>query len=183
MPVVASASAINQLVILARERRTPSGDVDSRVRLRAKVGRAGAPLAGRSGTSPEMLLEMSDPGNAEVENPIDPDTALRPNLKPEQIERLVHPQKHLEDGDSAVTRAEKFEGHGATDQFEEPPQKRMKLGTGDDLRKDNLQPTKSERQKGVAPIKPESVFYRQKVVSPWLTTCQIPCVSAWQSEG
>ena len=139
-------------------------------------------MAGRSRTLPEVLLAMSDAGNAEVENPIDPDTALRPNLKPEQIERLVHPQKKCEDGDSAVTRAEKFERHAAINQFEEPPQKRMKLETSDDLTKDSLQPTKSERQKGVAPIKPESVFYRHKVVSPWLTTCQIPCVSAWQSE-
>ena len=129
-----------------------------------------------------MLLEMSDAGNAEVEIPIDPDTALRPNMKPKQVERIVHPQKNIEDGDSAVTRAEKFERHTAINQYEEPPQKRMKLETSNDLPKDSLQPTKSERQKGVAPIKPESVFCRHKIVSHWLTTCQIPCVSAWQPE-
>lgn len=61
--------------------------------------------------------------NGDIPNPIDPDIKLKPNLAPERIERVVHPQRNQEDEDSAVTKAEKFERHAASDQTVAPPRK------------------------------------------------------------
>ena len=116
-------------------------------------------------------------------NPVDPDISLKPGSAQELIEASVHPQKDLEDEDSAVTKAEKVERHANFDHFEEPSPKRVKLESIDDIVDFHTGPTKSERQKGVAPIKPESVFLRHRTVSFWLTMCQILSASAWQQKG
>ena len=126
---------------------------------------------------------MSANYHADVANPIDPDTTLKPILAPEPIERSVHPQQNPEDEDSAVTKAEKFERHAASGHFEEPPSKRVKLEPNSDTLEGDPGPTKSERQKGVAPIRAESVFLRQNLLSFRLTMCQIPCASIWQCKG
>lgn len=96
---------------------------------------------------------------AEAANPIDPEIKLQPNPEIQPVESVVHPQKIIEDEDSAVTKAEKFERHAATEDIAEPPTKRARLD--DDSIQLDRGVTRSERQKGVAPIKAESVF-------PWL---------------
>lgn len=104
-------------------------------------------------------------------NPIDPNASLKPASAPAILEKIVHPQKAMEDEDSAVTKAEKLERHAISNEIEEPPSKRTKLDPVDDVVPLDLGPTKSERQKGVAPIRPESVCLRQVSVSPWLIVC------------
>ena len=125
---------------------------------------------------------MSSNGHADVANPIDPDTTLKPNVAPASVESLIHPQKAQEDEDSAVTKAEKFERHAASEHDEEHPSKRVKLEPSGDTLEGDPSPTKSERQKGVAPIKPESVCLRQNILSPGLTLYQVPRASTWYQE-
>ena len=69
------------------------------------------------------------------------------------LDKTVHPQQIPMTEDSAVTRAEKFERHGVADGVEESSSKRRKL----DSENGNRGPIQSERRKGVAPIKKESV--------------------------
>ena len=83
-------------------------------------------------------------------NPIEPTVSLLPDSISER-EQYIHPQKSVDSADSAVTKAEKFERHGATEDLDETPTKRVKLDLGDE---EEL-PIKAERQKGVAPIKAE----------------------------
>ncbi len=122
---------------------------------------------------------MSSNGYADVANPTDPETSLKPYVASKSIERVIHPQKTQEDEDSAVTKAEKFERHSAAEHEEEHPSKRVKLETSVETLEGDPSPTKSERQKGVAPIKPESVCLQQDRLSPGLTTCQVPCAFTW----
>lgn len=122
---------------------------------------------------------MSSNGHADVANPIDPETSLTPDAAPKTFERSIHPQKTQQDEDSAVTKAEKFERHAAAEHEEEHPSKRVKLEMSGATHECNPSPTKSERQKGVAPIKSESVCVRQDKLSPGLTTYQVPCASSW----
>lgn len=87
-------------------------------------------------------------------NPLDPVQPLRspPNIP--DIEKAAHPQNTVLDEDSAVTKAEKLERHGGRDDFPEPEVKRIKV----EHSIDEEARTRNERRKGVAPIKPESVF-------------------------
>lgn len=122
---------------------------------------------------------MSSNGYADIANPIDPETRLKPNGASKSTESLIHPQKTQEDEDSAVTKAEKFERHAAAEHEVEHPSKRVKLDSSGDTHAGGPDATKSERQKGVAPIKPESVCLKQDILSPGLTTYQVSCASTW----
>ena len=86
-------------------------------------------------------------------NPLEPAMNLVEYSDPQLLDQNVHPQQIPMTEDSAVTRAEKFERHGIADGVEESSSKRRKL----DSENTNRGPTQSERQKGVAPIKKESV--------------------------
>lgn len=90
-------------------------------------------------------------------NPLEPTTSLLPGSVPTQLEALVHPQDVVAPEDSAVTKAEKYERHAATEQSEGPHPKRMKLDLGPEDNDDGQTHTGGERRKGVAPIKAESV--------------------------
>ena len=122
---------------------------------------------------------MPGNGHADVANPFDPAKSLK---APKPIESLTHPQKTQEDEDSAVTKAEKFERHAAAEHDEEHPSKRVKLESSGDTLEGDPSLTNSERQKGVAPIKSESVCLQQDVLSPGLTTYQVPCACTWYQE-
>ena len=89
---------------------------------------------------------------------MEPTTALISEPVQGNIESLIHPQAEVAPEDSAVTKAEKFERHAAADDFEESSAKRVKLDVGDDVGSREEPATRRERQKGVAPIKAESVF-------------------------
>jgi tRNA-dihydrouridine synthase 3 len=88
-------------------------------------------------------------------NPLEPSEALKPPL--EGHESTANPHQHILPGDSATTQAEKIERHGDIDgreDFEESPSKRVKI-------EHHLPtipqpaPDRTERPRGVAPIKPE----------------------------
>ena len=100
---------------------------------------------------------MSIHNQTDIANPLDPESGLQVNHKADPTEKLLYPQQDPKDEDSAVTKAEKVERHGASAEFEDSPAKRVKLEN--DL--GHLGPTKSDRQKGVAPIKPEYGFGRR----------------------
>ena len=89
------------------------------------------------------------------QNPLDPAVKLKDPPNSGLIDQIVHPQQPPAVEDSAVTKAEKFERHGITDAdgIEESPSKRRKLVSENESQR----PTQSERHKGVAPIKSESV--------------------------
>lgn len=92
-------------------------------------------------------------------NPLEPTTTLLPGSASAGMEQQVHPQKVVAPGDSAVTRAEKYERHAEPEDFVESRSKRIKLDVDPEADADAVEqePTLSERQKGVAPIKAESV--------------------------
>lgn len=92
-------------------------------------------------------------GKLEV-NPLEPTTTLQPGLSSADVEQQVHPQKEVAPEDSAVTKAEKYERHVAPEIAEGSSPKRVKLDSAPDA---NSTPAPRERQKGVAPIKAESV--------------------------
>lgn len=71
-----------------------------------------------------------------------------------QFEQLVQPQQASIEEDSAATKVEKIERHFIEGTSEEPPTKRVKLESNEQVLEAQ---TKTERQKGVAPIKAESV--------------------------
>ena len=86
-------------------------------------------------------------------NPMEPSQPLKSNGEP--ANGIVHPQAEILPGDSATTRAEKEERHGALEangDFEESPAKRRRLNSEAGPPADELQPG---RVKGVAPIKKE----------------------------
>lgn len=70
------------------------------------------------------------------------------------FEQLVQPQEAPIEEDSAATKAEKIEQHFIEGTSEEPPTKRVKLESNEQVLEAQ---TKTERQKGVAPIKAECV--------------------------
>ncbi|KAL8691477.1 MAG: hypothetical protein Q9218_003304 [Villophora microphyllina] len=83
-------------------------------------------------------------------NPLEPLDQLNALSNVNDIDREAHPQSTILAEDSAVTKAEKLERHGAQeDGIQDPPAKRAKFDNSNRV-------TKSERRKGVAPIKPES---------------------------
>ncbi|KAL8703998.1 MAG: hypothetical protein Q9201_002830 [Fulgogasparrea decipioides] len=85
-------------------------------------------------------------------NPLEPSEALRPLSDKESV---AHPQDVVLPEDSTVTKAEKVERHGAEDGFEESAAKRIKFEATAVRAAESTGLTKSERRKGVAPIKPE----------------------------
>ncbi|KAL8957023.1 MAG: hypothetical protein Q9183_006165 [Haloplaca sp. 2 TL-2023] len=90
-------------------------------------------------------------------NPLEPDKKLASPSHVDNIERVVHPQDTIFAQDSAVAKAEKTERHGAENDFHESATKRLKIDNSASQENGDDGVTKSERQKGVAPIKPESV--------------------------
>ena len=99
-------------------------------------------------------MEGLEPSNGyPPPNPLEPAMELVESSNPHMLDKTVHPQQSPMTEDSAVTKAEKFERHGIADGVEESSSKRRKL----DSEKGNRGPIQSERQKGVAPIKKESV--------------------------
>ena len=87
-------------------------------------------------------------------NPLEPADQLKTSSNTDLLDKTVHPQQIPLTEDSAVTRAEKLERHGIANDVEESPSKRRKL----DSEIGSQGPTRSERQKGIAPIKKESVI-------------------------
>lgn len=86
-------------------------------------------------------------------NPMEPTEALKSNG--DASNGSVHPQAEVLPGDSATTRAEKVERHGASEangDFEESPAKRRRLNSEARPPADEVRPG---RVKGVAPIKKE----------------------------
>ncbi len=94
---------------------------------------------------------MEQSGGNAPSNPLEPNSELEEPSATSAVNSTVHPQTDQITEDSAVTKAEKYERHGIADSVEESPSKRRRL----DPRVEDG-PTKSERQKGVAPIKAES---------------------------
>lgn len=94
-------------------------------------------------------------------NPLEPDRPLELPVNGHESRKETHPQETVFAVDSAVTEAEKIERHGVNDDdFQESPNKRIRINpssTRDEKSNDNL--TKSERRKGVAPIKQEYLVY------------------------
>lgn len=114
-------------------------------------------------------------------NPLEPATHLEEPSGPSSLDRSVHPQQAQNAEDSAVTKAEKYERHGVEVEVEEPSVKGMKLENATKLEERDFHdakgdvdespskriklenstnneeqgPTRSERQKGIAPIKRE----------------------------
>ena len=107
---------------------------------------------------------MSDSiGEAQIVplNPLDPEKPLKPSSA-EVGEETPHPAQPLYAEDSATTKAEKIERHGLMNGdrsdggVDESPAKRVKLDIESDGGSiERHEPTPSERQKGVAPIKAE----------------------------
>lgn len=93
-------------------------------------------------------------------NPIEPELALKLPTTSVQLEQVVHRQAPIEE-DSAVTQAARIERHLIEEDTPEgPPTKRFKLEPTGQVLELELQAqdqTKTGRQKGVAPIKAESV--------------------------
>lgn len=89
-------------------------------------------------------------------NPLNP---AEPLEKRPHVDSSANPQSEILPGDSAVTKAEKVERHGAVDEqqeFENSPRKRVKLEKSDDASADAAAAERTnERRKGVAPIKQE----------------------------
>lgn len=101
---------------------------------------------------------MTDETQSSVANPLDPIQALKSPPNVPDIERAAHPQNTVLDEDSAVTKAEKLERHSDQHDFPEPEAKRIKVEHSIDEKANADSATRSERRKGVAPIKQESVF-------------------------
>ena len=101
---------------------------------------------------------MENIGGEKPPNPLEPAVTLvgpQDSSVASLDEKRAHPQDVPMVGDSATTRAEKYERHGIEDIGAESPSKKRKL---ENRQEDgHLGPTESERQKGVAPLKPESV--------------------------
>ncbi len=86
-------------------------------------------------------------------NPLEPAINLQEPSNSSRDDKTIHPQDAQFAEDSAVTKAEKHERHGVADNVMESPSKKRKL---DQRHVDgDVGPTRSERQKGVASIKPE----------------------------
>ena len=101
------------------------------------------------------MAEFPECDGNEPSNPLDPAAELRDSSSASTLDATVHPQANQIAEDSAVTRAEKHERHRLPNDINDSPSKRRKLDV--DAQDEFLNPTKSERQKGVVPIKAESV--------------------------
>ncbi|KAI4224654.1 MAG: hypothetical protein L6R36_004495 [Xanthoria steineri] len=102
---------------------------------------------------------MTDETQSSVANPLDPIQALKSPPNVPDIERAAHPQNTVLDEDSAVTKAEKLERHSDQHDFPEPEAKRIKVEHSIDEKANADSATRSERRKGVAPIKQEYLVY------------------------
>ena len=103
-----------------------------------------------------------------------------PNLspKPPHSSTLIHEPNHPQESqDSELTKAEKYERHNLSDTENESSSKRVRLDTSLQEIKGHG-PTKSERQKGVAPVKAEFVFSMLHQLLPRLTSNQVPSIPA-----
>lgn len=98
------------------------------------------------------MAEMEYNNGVPPPNPLEPAIQLEESSNSNLIDKTVHPQQVPTAEDSAVTKAEKFERHNIADGVGESPSKRRKLDSENGIRG----PIRSERQKGVAPIRPES---------------------------
>lgn len=99
------------------------------------------------------MSAMEQEGGDLPPNPLDPVEKLKDPSLSNSADKSVHPQQIPSLEDSAVTKAEKYERHGAEAFEEESPSKRIKMERTHNDEGQGL--TKSERQKGVAPIKSE----------------------------
>ena len=101
------------------------------------------------------MAEMQYSNADSPPNPLEPAIKLKDPSNSGFVDHNIHPLQVSAVEDSAVTKAEKFERHGTTDAdgIEESPSKRRKIISENETQR----PTRSERQKGVAPIKSESV--------------------------
>lgn len=93
-------------------------------------------------------------------NPLEPRGILGSPSDVNDREKVVHPQSTVFKEDSAVTKAEKAERHGAHVDFRESAAKRVKLDPSTSREAGSNGISTSGRRKGVAPIKPESVLLR-----------------------
>ena len=96
---------------------------------------------------------MEQDGGDQPPNPLEPDVKLKEPSVSSLADKTAHPQDLQMAEDSAVTKAEKYERHGFINGVEESPSKRRKLDPSQE--DEDVVPTKSERVKGVAPIKTE----------------------------
>lgn len=103
------------------------------------------------------MAEMEYSSGHPPPNPLEPAIKLEESSNSDLLDKTVHPQQLPTAEDSAVTKAEKFERHGVADNVEESPSKRRRL----DSENGTQGPIGSERQKGVVPIKKESVYSMQ----------------------
>lgn len=92
-----------------------------------------------------------------VSNPAMSEQALKPQSSSPSVEQGAHLQQTPLEEDSAVTKAEKIEWHGKIDSSEEPSTKRVKLEPSGDVELREEAAARTERRKGVTPIKAESV--------------------------
>ncbi|KAG8533913.1 uncharacterized protein KY384_001654 [Bacidia gigantensis] len=96
----------------------------------------------------EGVLDPTDPPS----NPIEPGVKLEPPTIVDGLEQVVQPQQVAFVEDSAVTKAEKYEHHG--ENVADAPSKRIKLE-----HPEIEIPARSERVKGMAPIKAEFLVH------------------------
>ena len=114
----------------------------------------------------------------ELPNPLEPAVKLEEPSESSLADKAAHLQGIQTAEDSAITKAEKYDKHGVENGVEESSTKRRKLDHNQG--NEDVEPTKSERVKGVAPIKPESA------VSSWYLNeyqaygDQISCASTWE---
>ena len=102
---------------------------------------------------------MEHLGGEKPANPLEPAVTLVGPQDPPAAnlaEKRTHPQAVQMAGDGAVTKAEKYERHGIESVVAESPSKKRKLEDQEENGHRVL--TQSERQKGVAPIKPELAY-------------------------
>ena len=96
-----------------------------------------------------------DPAEGLTRNPLDPTTELEQPAASNGLDQAIHPQSTVLPQDSAVTKAEKYERHGLQDEVHTSPSKRRRL----DFDLESQTVTRSERVKGVAPIKAEYLIH------------------------
>ena len=97
------------------------------------------------------MAEMEYNNTNPPRNPLEPAIQSNESSNSNLIDKIVHPQQLPTAEDSTVTEAEKLERHSIADGVGESPSKRRRLDSENGIRG----PIRSERQKGVAPIKPE----------------------------
>ena len=91
-----------------------------------------------------------------MSNPLEPGEPLKP-IHSESLEAQVHPQSELLPNDSATTRAEKEVRHAIGAQSDARSESVVGNGVPKEAPMAHIDRHSSNRQKGVAPIKSESV--------------------------